>query len=113
MTLITYAHANDPLSVRFRQDSFDRLPVWATDVQLDIESYPLVERRIVELQADAWAESHCVPTTDTAIASIFEEFERLGPFHYAKTYGLLVRNSAEEFAIQFMTVYNYGHPGTY
>lgn len=113
MTLITYAHTNDPTGARFRQDCADRLPGWAVDVRLDIESYPLVEQRIMDIQADAWAQERRLPTTDTAIAAIYNEFERLGPFHYAKVHSLLVNNSGEEFAVQFMSIYNYGHPGTY
>lgn len=113
MTLITYAHANDPSGARFRQDSSDQLPVWATDVRLDIEGYPLIEQRIIQIQADSWAEFHRIPTTDSIIEAMRVEYDHLSPYWYARKYGLLVNNSGEEFAVQFMTVYNYGHPGTY
>lgn len=113
MTLITYAHANSTNGDRFRQDSADRLPAWAVDVRLDIESYPLVEQRITQIQADSWAEFHRIPSTDSIIEAMRLEYDHLSPFWYAKKYGLLVNNSGEELAVQFMTVYNYSHPGTY
>lgn len=75
MTMITYAHTNDPLGARFRQDNADRLPAWATDVKLDIESYPLVEQRITQIQADSWSEFHRVPSTDSIIEAMRLEYE--------------------------------------
>lgn len=108
MAMITYAQAINPQGIRFRQESFDPTPVWAVDIQLDLESYPLVEQRITDLQANEPG-----LTMDAALEQICNEFEHLGPFYYAKTYNLLVSNSGEEFAVQFMSVYNYDHPGTY
>lgn len=111
--MITYAHNSDPSGDRYRQNSSDPVPVWATDVQLDIESYPLVEQRITQIQADSWAEFHRVPTADSVLAAMRLEYDRLGPFEYASKHNLLINNSGEEFAVQFMSVYNYSHPGTY
>jgi hypothetical protein len=111
--LITYAHSGDPDGVRYSQFLHDPVPVWAIDVRPDLESFPLLERHIMELHADSWAEDGRVPTMDSTLATIRASFDRLGPFCYAKAHNLLVNSSGEEFAIQFMSAYNISHPGTY
>lgn len=47
------------------------------------------------------------------LSSLERKFNHFGPFHYCKANGLLVDNSGEEFAIQFMTYVNSMYPGTY
>lgn len=41
-----------------------------------------------------------------ALASIKKSIEKRGAYDFAKAYGLLVDDSAEDFMIQFMTRYN-------
>lgn len=64
------------------------------------EGYPMVEALILELNDG-------LVTTDFVIQQlIFKSFERQGPYQFCKSNGLLVNNSAEEFAVQFMSFYN-------
>lgn len=44
--------------------------------------------------------------TDRVIEKIKGEFDALGPYHFAKSRNLLVNESGEEFACQFMAFYN-------
>jgi len=48
-----------------------------------------------------------------SIEKLQPEFDRKGPYDTAKKYGVLVNNSAEDFAIQFMSAYNEEYPGSY
>lgn len=64
--------------------------------------YPMVEKHIY----DSRAAVECSLTTDEIIASTKSQFDRLGPFEFARRHDLLVKNSGEEFAIQFMSFYN-------
>lgn len=107
--MITYAHPGD-LTTRFRQYEGDSLPHWAVDVQAE---FPLVEQQITNLQAASWGEGWQAQTTDAIIEAIRTEYDRLGPYQYAIKYDLLIHGSGEEFAIQFMSVYNSIKPGTY
>jgi hypothetical protein len=75
---------------------------------MDFASYPMAEAHILDLQAAPGA-----PTTDDVIEHIYHLFEHVGPYCYAKHNGLLVNDSGEEFAIQFMSVYNSIYSGTY
>jgi hypothetical protein len=61
--------------------------------------YPLVEAEVVDRQAQGL-------TTDQAVAAIFTEFNREGPYEFCKRTGRLLNNTAEEFAMQWMTFYN-------
>lgn len=74
----------------------------------DLSKYPMVEAVLTDAQA-------CNPgtTTDANIRGVYERFEELGPWGFCKLYNLLVNNSGEEFAIQWMGFYNSIHPGTY
>lgn len=47
------------------------------------------------------------------VEKVAREFDDLGPFHFCKKYDLLVNNSGEEFAVQFMGYYNHLWPHTY
>lgn len=49
----------------------------------------------------------------THLMQLETKFNHFGPYHYCKANGLLVDNSGEEFAIQFMTYVNSVYPGTY
>lgn len=72
--------------------------------------YPMVETLVTDLRADTMG----LTTTDKAIRDIREVFDRLGPYEYAKRFGLLVNNSGEEFAVQFMAFFNeYSGSSTY
>ena len=54
------------------------------------------------------------PNPEVAMDRLQREFDTtLGAYFTAKKYGVLVNNSAEEFAIQFMTMVNIMRPGTY
>ena len=78
-----------------------------------LENYPLVERLITEMQADAYDQFRSFLTSDELIEHMRAEYDREGPYLFARKHGLLVNESGEELAIQFMTVYNAVHPGTY
>lgn len=72
--------------------------------------YPMVEALVTDLRADTMG----LTTTDQAIRDIRELFDRLGPYEYAKRFGLLVNKSGEEFAVQFMSFFNaYSGSSTY
>ena len=70
--------------------------------EVDLSKFPMVEALITDLLAF----HHGSATTDAVVAKIKQEFDILGPFHFAKTRNLLVNNSGEEFACQFMAFYN-------
>jgi hypothetical protein len=79
----------------------------------DLSKYPLVERLVVDLQAAANAE-HASTTTDEIIRDMRTKFDIVGPYQFAKDAGVLINNSGEEFAIQFMSFYNaYSGTSTY
>lgn len=65
----------------------------------DFADYPLVEDEVVDRRAQRL-------TTDQAVAAIFTEFNREGPYEFCKRTGRLLNNSAEEFAVQWMSFYN-------
>jgi hypothetical protein len=75
-----------------------------------LAAYPMVEALVTDLRADTMG----LTTTDQAIRDIREVFDRLGPYEYAKRFGLLVKESGEEFAVQFMSFFNaYSGSSTY
>jgi hypothetical protein len=75
-----------------------------------LSKYPMVEALVTDLRADTMG----LTTTDQAIRDIREVFDRLGPYEYAKRFGLLVKESGEEFAVQFMSFFNaYSGSSTY
>lgn len=80
---------------------------------IDLEKFPLVERLVTTAQADSYAATRTVPTTEAVVEELKVRFDKQGPFHFAKAHGVLVRESGEEFAIQLMTVINMLRPGTY
>lgn len=80
---------------------------------IELAKYPLVEARITEMQAESVAEFGNMITSDEALEHMRREFDREGPYWFARKHGLLVNESGEELAVQFMTVYNAIHPGTY
>jgi hypothetical protein len=47
------------------------------------------------------------------VEKVAREFDHMGPFHFCKAHNLLVNNSGEEFAVQFMGYYNELWPNTY
>jgi len=70
----------------------------------------MVEALVMDLRADTMG----LTTTDQAIHDIKLVFDELGPYDYAKRFGLLVNGSGEEFATQFMSFYNaYSGTNTY
>lgn len=74
-----------------------------TQTQVDaLAKYPLVEALVMELRADTKG----ITTTDAAIRYLKNHFDMVGPFHLARRFGLLVNNSGEEFACQFMSFWN-------
>jgi hypothetical protein len=66
-----------------------------------LSRFPKVEALITDIQA-----ANVGQTTDSVISDIREVFDREGPYQYAKRFGLLVNNSGEEFAVQWMSFYN-------
>ena len=75
-----------------------------------LTAHPMVEALVTDLRADTMG----LTTTDQAIRDIRELFVRLGPYEYAKRFGLLVNKSGEEFAVQFMSFFNaYSGSSTY
>jgi hypothetical protein len=69
---------------------------------------------VLDIQAEAHDYCADIPTTDEAVRDIRTYFDKLGPYEYAKAKGLLVNNSGEEFACQFMAFWNeYTHSNTY
>lgn len=76
---------------------------------MELATFPLVEQLIVDMQAEAQG----ALTSAAALEMLAREFNLKGPFACAKAHGVLVNDSAEEFAIQFMTVYNSIYPGTF
>jgi hypothetical protein len=76
-------------------------------MNMALEKYSMVEALVLDMRSDG------LTTTDNALHDIHAVFDRLGPYEYAKRFGLLVNNSGEEFAIQFMSAYNELRPGTY
>jgi len=70
------------------------------EAQVEIADFPMVESLVLSMREDGDL------TTDRAIATIKEDFDRLGPYHFAKREGLLMNGSGEEFACQFMSFYN-------
>ena len=78
-----------------------------------LDAFPMVAAMVFDQQA-RYAKGGCTLPSDEAIRGIKAEFDRLGPFHFAKMYGQLVNNSGEEFACQFMAFINkHVAPGTY
>lgn len=70
-----------------------------------LTAYPMVESLVVRMST--------TPVRQ-AILDIRELFDRLGPYKCAKRFGLLVDNSGEEFATQFMSFFNeYSGSSTY
>lgn len=70
-----------------------------------LSKYPLVEGLITDMIALGQA-THAPVTTDSVIAKIRREFDKFGPYEFAKANGVLVNGSGEEFAIQFMSFIN-------
>lgn len=75
--------------------------------------FPKVEALVEDIRAAALQEFNNVATTDSIIASIKREYDQIGPYWFAKKHNLLVNESGEEFAIEWMTCYNSIVPGTY
>lgn len=85
---------------------------------MDLANFPLVEDLIIIKQGEAKEEAELFGsdpklTSDQALEQIRREFDMHGPYALAKWNNMLVNGSGEELAIQFMTVYNSAHPGTY
>lgn len=91
---------------------------------VEISKYPMVEALVEELRVydsiitglehtvefgyDEEASFDIIrpDSTDRVIRKIKGEFDSLGPYHFAKSRNLLVNNSGEEFACQFMAFFN-------
>jgi len=65
-----------------------------------LEQFPMVETLIVDIQMEDGG------YVDQIIDKIRKDFDSLGPFYCAKKHGVLVNESGEEFAIQWMSFYN-------
>ena len=76
------------------------MPSMNTDID-PLAKYPMVEAQILMVRAPLGD-----VTTDQAIRDIKELFDRLGPYEYAKRFGLLRNGSGEDFAVEFMSFYN-------
>ncbi len=72
---------------------------------MDMIKYPMVEALIEDLRAYSFMVEGGA-TTDALVAKIKREFDTMGPYHFAKNRNLLVNESGEEFACQFMAFYN-------
>jgi len=70
-----------------------------------LAKYLMVEALILNIQALGEA-VHQPQTTDTVIAGIKLNFDRFGPYEFARQQNLLVLGSGEEFAVQFMGFFN-------
>ena len=68
-------------------------------------AYPMVEAACQQID-QPW-------DNERKIERIAQVFLANGPYICAKVYGQLVNNSGEEFAMQFMSLYNVFHPGTF
>ena len=68
---------------------------------MNMSRYQMVEGLIEDMRSNerGWS-------TDFVISKIKREFDLKGPYSFAKTWGLLVNQSGEEFACQFMSFYN-------
>ena len=82
------------------------MPSMNTDI---FATSPMVEALVLDIRAS----DNGLTSTDRALRDIREVFDRVGPFEYAKRFGLLRNGSGEEFAVQFMTAFNHLQPGTY
>jgi hypothetical protein len=65
-----------------------------------LELYPMVEMLILDIRQDTRS------STSEVVRWIKQRFDRQGPYVFARDWGLLVNNSGEEFAVQFMSFYN-------
>lgn len=72
---------------------------------VEISKYPMVEALVEDLRALGHA-TGVAPTSDEVIAGIKRHFDMFGPYEFARQHKLLVNNSGEEFACQFMAFYN-------
>ena len=72
---------------------------------VEINKYPMVEALVEDLRAlgHAIGVTH---TSDDVIAGIKRHFDLFGPYEFARQHNLLVNNSGEEFACQFMAFFN-------
>lgn len=70
------------------------------EANVELADFPMVETLVLTMREDGDL------TTDRVISTIKEDFDRLGPYHFAKREGLLINGSGEEFAVQFMGFYN-------
>lgn len=77
--------------------------------EMALYRFPLVEQVIEDKRAVTGGRL----TTDEAINQIWREYTLYGPYTIARDTGILVNDSGEEFAIQWMSFYNILHPGTY
>lgn len=68
-------------------------------------SFPMVEAACAKIQ-QPWS-------TEQKIDRIAKVFLDNGPYICAKVYDQLVNESGEEFAMQFMSLYNSLRPGTF
>ncbi len=69
-------------------------------VSINFQGYELVEKLVKTRMEDGDLSVH------ETILEIQTDFDRMGPYHFAKCEGLLVNGSGEEFAVQFMSFFN-------
>lgn len=72
---------------------------------VEINNYPMVEALVEDLRALGQT-TGTTPTSDYVISGIKRHFDLFGPYEFARQHNLLVNNSGEEFACQFMAFYN-------
>lgn len=65
-----------------------------------LKLYPMVELLILDIRQETRN------TSGEVIRWIKQMFDRQGPYVFARDRGLLVNNSGEEFAVQFMGFFN-------
>lgn len=66
----------------------------------NIEQFQLIEECVTQMRMITGM------TSDGIIESMRLNFDVLGPYNTADKYDMLVNNSAEEFAMQWMAFYN-------
>lgn len=74
---------------------------------MDLTQFPLVETAVLDLMFEQGG------TTDQNLKYLQVMFDRKGPYETAKKFNLLKNGSGEDFAVQFMSLWNSVYPGTY
>jgi hypothetical protein len=69
----------------------------------DIEAYPMVEALFCDINCEG---INMYRTHDEIVELVRRDFDKLGPFQFAKQWGYLINGSGEELAMQWMAYFN-------